>query len=316
MLRSAYPCPQQELYTIARAGWRSFLMYLTAFTLYKVKYTAAFAQARLDEIDAAADLPDDQARSADSEELRIKLQQAAKVCLNKFQTLKRYIADAYPPELQKPHTEAAGQKHYEKASNNNWDSVKGLVTSGINYLKQHQADLSNNDNMPNTFLAEFEDTKKAFAQLHDAFLTSEETAQIQTQTKIKANNEVYNKLMGMFLDGQEIFREDEAVKRKFIFADLLYLVGGAGTSGVKGYVTDAQTQQVINDVIVSIVFKDRSTQTDNEGRYQMLQIASGYYTLQFEKTGYQTLLIENHEVKTGITSQLDVTLQAINNTAQ
>lgn len=316
MVRPVYPCPQQELYTIARTGWRSMLTYQSTFGLYKPKYTLVYAQERIDEVDAAADLPDDQARGSESEELRIQLLQSAKVCLNSFQTLKRYIADAYPPELHKPNNEAAGQKYYEKASNNNWDSVKGLVTSGYNYLKQHQTQLGSNDNMPSAFLTEFDNAKKAFTLLHDNFLTSEETAQIQTQTKVKANNQVYNKLMSMFLDGQEIFKDDEAVKRRFVFTDLLYLVGGAGTSGVKGYVTDAQTQQIIPNVSVSIVFKDRNAQTDNEGRYQMLQIASGFYTLQFEKTGYQTLLIENHEVKTGTTSQLDVTLQPINDITQ
>ena len=315
MLKALYKCPQQELYTIARMGWRAFLLHLTAFELYKSKYTAAFAQARLDEIEAAADLPDDQARTADAEELRINMLQATKVCLSHFQTLKRYIADAYSTEVQKPHIEAAGQKYYEKASNNNWDSIRGLLTSGVNYVKQHQAALSNNDNMPNTFLTAFEDAKKTFVQLHDAFLTSEETAQVQTQDKLIANNEVYTKLRGMFLDGQEIFAADEAVKRKFVFAEGLYLVSGAGTAGVKGYVTDAETQQIIMDALVTIVFKNRSTQTDNEGRYEMLQVASGFYTLKFEKTGYQTLLIENHEIKTGTTSKVDVALQPIDNIA-
>ena len=67
MLNANYSCPQQELYTIARAGWLSYLVHQSNFELYKPKYTATFAQARLDEIETAAELPDDQARNADAE---------------------------------------------------------------------------------------------------------------------------------------------------------------------------------------------------------------------------------------------------------
>ena len=311
MLNANYSCPQQELYTIARAGWRSYLVHQSNFELYKPKYTAIFAQERLDEIETAAELPDDQARNANTEELRIRLTQAARVCLNLFQTLKRYIADAYPVEVQKPHIEAAGQKYYDKAKNDNWDSVRGLLTSGTTYLKQHALALSSNGNRPANFTTQFSDAKANFAQLHNSFLSSEEIARVQTQDKIKANNELYAKLMGMFLDGQEIFKDDEAVKRKFIFSEVLYLVGGAGTSGVKGYVTDAETTQAIMGVSITILNKNRNTLSDNEGRYEMLQIASGIYSLQFEKAGYETLLIQNHEIKIGTIGKVDVQLNKI-----
>ena len=92
---------------------------MTDFTAFKAKYTAAYITAQLAEIDTAAYLPDEQARAAKAESERITLTQLADTCLANWQKLKRYIADAFSTEQQKPNLESAGSQYYEKAGNYN-----------------------------------------------------------------------------------------------------------------------------------------------------------------------------------------------------
>ena len=73
MIRPTYNCAQQELYTICRVAYRSCTTQLADFAAFKGRYTAAYITARLAEVEAAAKLPDDQARGEKSEVQRIQL---------------------------------------------------------------------------------------------------------------------------------------------------------------------------------------------------------------------------------------------------
>ena len=165
--------------------------------------------------------------------------------------------------------------------------------------------------MPTTFQATFTTAKTAFETLHTQFLSEEGGNPTETQTKITANNDIHSKLMSMLLDGQEIFKTNEALQKQFIFTELLYLASGAGTAGIKGYITDTTTTFPIEGVLVSIAATKKSTLTDSEGRYEVLQVAAGIYTVKYEKVGYAPIIVENHEVKVGTTSTISKTMDII-----
>ena len=126
-MKNSYSCSQSELYTACELGWNSCTQQLPLFADFKAKYTAQYIADRLVEIQAAENLPDEQTRNAVPEQYRIQLEQAAQTVLGSYQRIKRYIAEAYPPELQKPQLEAAGQLYYAAAAANNWDKVKLLL---------------------------------------------------------------------------------------------------------------------------------------------------------------------------------------------
>ena len=308
MPKPSYHCTQQELYTIARLAWSSCKQHLNEFADFKARYTTAYIDDRLQEIEKAAYLPDDQARNEKYETLRIQLAEAGAECLKLFQYLKRYIADAYPEVLHKTKTDAAGQAYYEKAMNNNWDSMQGLVRAASSFIAANHADLSANQNMAATFPTRFDDARKRFELLHNDFLQAEENAQIATQNKIMANNDLHTKLMTMLLDGQELFKNTEAIKKQFIFSELLYKASGVGSAGIAGYITDISTGLALSEVSITLVEKNKTTLTDNEGRYEILQIPAGLYTIKIEKQGYQTQIIEKHEIKIGTTSRINTNL--------
>lgn len=311
MTPTNYKCNTQELYSAARLGWDSCSEQLTDFAAFKAKYTAAYITAQLAEIDSAANLPDDQARAAKAESERITLTQIADTCLSNWQKLKRYIADAFPAEQQKPNQEAAGSQYYEKAGNYNWDSLQGLLTSGQTYIAANLAALQANQNLPASFQATFSSDKTAFDNLHQQFLQSEELSQQGTEAKIIANNKVYSNLISMFLDGQEIYKTNEVIKKQFVFDQVLNLVSGTGTAGIKGYITSDDTNLPIEGARVEIEQNGKGSKTDQDGKYQILQVAANTYNVKIGAEGYTSKLIENVVVKTGTVSTLSATLVPI-----
>jgi len=313
MVLAKYNCKQSELYTICTNGWNSCLLYQPQFNLFKTRYTATYIANRIAEVNAAQQLPNLQARNGKSETLRIKLVNQSTICLHNWQFLKRYIvsATAFKGSFKKPALESAGQNHYAKAAEQNWDSVQELLTSASNFIADNLTELTANDNMPPTFQTQLNDEINTFQTLHNQFIDSEETSTEKSQEKIEANNLIYDQLIEMFLDGQEIFINDEATKKRFIFSDVLYLVSGAGTSGIRGTVTDAQTTEALSGVFVNIKPKNRLTTTNPNGKYSLLQVAHGTYNISFQKEGYQPQTLIDFEIKLGTTSKIDIALMPL-----
>lgn len=95
--------------------------------------------------------------------------------------------------------------------------------------------------MPTTFMAIFTTDKVAFNNLYQQFLDSEVTVRQGTEAKIKTNKAVHQTLKNMLLDRQEILKTNDAVRKQFVYTDLLYLVKCAGVASLKGTVIDQAT---------------------------------------------------------------------------
>lgn len=308
MAKSNYNCTEQELYTICETGWNSCKQQLPRFASFKGKYVLLFIDGKLAAIKVARELPDEQQRNAAYETANVNLKKQGRKCCDMWQMLKRYVADAFPADQQKPLLEGAGYNYYDKASNNNWDSVKGLMTSGSTFIAAVLADLTANNNMPLTFQADFNTAKSDFETLHQEFIQAEEDSRVGQDTKMNANNAIHADLMNMLLDGQEIFKNEEPLLKQFVFAELLYLASGTGTAGFKGRVTTAGTDVGIEGVKVAIKGSDKTAVTDADGRYEITQLVSGKYTIVFEKEGYESKVITDFVVKVGTVSNLNVEL--------
>ena len=226
MIVNNYKFSQQELYTIAETATNSLEQHLTDFSAFKARYDATFVTSVRTEIENARNLPDSQARSTAAEIARLQLVDLNTEALNKFQSLKRYIVDAYPEQQHKALFEAAGQNYYLKASQLNWDSTKGLLSAASQFITNNTVTLTANQNMPVTFENDFITIKTTFEAKHQEFFQAEEEARIQTQTKVSANNNLYDNVVKFCLDGQEIFRNNEAIRKQFVIADLLLLASG------------------------------------------------------------------------------------------
>ena len=101
MAKANYNCTEQELYTICETAWNSCSQYLIRFTPFKPKYTPTFIAAKLAAVLAARNLPDEQQRNALYETANVNLRKEGRKACDKWQALKRYIADAFPADQQK-----------------------------------------------------------------------------------------------------------------------------------------------------------------------------------------------------------------------
>lgn len=219
-----YNCTQAELYAVTGTAWKSFEEHNAAFQALKPKYDAVFLAARRLELKTAEELPDEQARYANAEAFLVTLRERATVAKAKWQLLKRYIVDAFPKSLQKTRQEEAGLLLYGEAGVDNWEVMKQLFIAGKNFITNHNAELTANNNMPATFEADYDAAKTLFETNYQDYLDETELAVVATQTKIVSNNTVYDELIKMMDDGKEIFKDDEAVRKQFVFDEVLALI--------------------------------------------------------------------------------------------
>lgn len=219
-----YNCTQAELYAVTGTAWKSFEDNNAAFQALKPKYTAVFLADRRLELKTAEELPDEQARYANEEALLVTMREKAKVAKAKWQLLKRYIVDAFPKSLQKTRQEEAGLLLYGEAANDNWDVMKQLFIAGKNFITNHAVELAANNNMPATFAADYDNAKTLFDTNYQDYLNEIELAVVAIQTKVTSNNTAYDEVIKMMDDGKEIFKDDEAVKKQFVFDEVLALI--------------------------------------------------------------------------------------------
>ena len=312
MTIKTYNCSQQALYDVCRAGWASCTTYLAEFTSFSPLYTASFIADKLEKVDAAQALPDAEQRTEDSRTLRVELKNKTTEALEQWQRLKRYITKAYPADQLEIKLDAAGQAHYNKAAKDDWGAAANLLTDAVAFATTNSADLELNSNMPPGFPAAYAAIKTAFDALHQSYITTSQTDEVQTQTKITANNGIHAAIMSMFLDGQRLFKNNEAVKKLFTFDQVLLTVTGPGLQGVKGDVTEDGTDlPVANAAVAFSGPTNKTVQTDAEGHYECPQLAAGTYTLQVTAPGYAPLTLNNIEVETGVMKTVDVVVTAV-----
>jgi len=218
---SKYRCSQGQLYIVCILGWESFKHKIDAFAEFKAFYTLEYAEQRLAEIEAARNIPFFQARNEVSERLRALMVEKADQCVNKWQSLKRYIMEAYPEVEHKSKLEAAGKQYYKQSAFYNWDVLLGLLRTASQFVEDRSAQLHANNNMPAGFKAQIDQLMEEMTQLFLDFEVSLGESKNVTYSKINANNDIFLKLMKMFRDGQHIFRHEPGIRPQFIFTSVL-----------------------------------------------------------------------------------------------
>ena len=311
MTHPKYHSTMEHLYTICDMGWTSCSQFQPSFLDFKPRYTPTFIAACKAAIVAARSMRGNQVRGAVAEDLHITLVEQGARSRTDFQGLKRYIYGAFDTERQKPQYEAAGQQYYQKASENNWDAIESLNLYATNYISDNEAILANNDNMPPTFLATYLANAAEFRTTHQAFMQAGENAEEGTQAKVIANNGIYDTLIEMLLDGQYIFRDDDAIRKQFVFSELLERAGGVGTAGVRGTIRDNDSQLPVANATVHILNTNKTALSDLEGRYEIKPLANGLYDIRISAPGYEDIIITQHEVLVGVVSTLNVMMVRI-----
>ncbi len=311
MKKTKYNFKQAELYTIAYFILEAVSSLLGRFTAFKGKYVAAWVADRIAQVDAAADEPDEDQRSATHEVLRVQLLALVQQSLIAFKAMERYIADVFPIDEQQINIDAAGGTQYADAANDDFDACELMLKNLSKFADDNEIQLLNGGlNMPAIYKTNLDLLKVSFKEVHLSFIGAEGGAEIGTDAKIDLNNAVYTEIISSInADAQVIFDSDaDAAKRKqFVLEHQLFLVRGAGVAGMRVHVTDSADEQDIADVEIKVTPGDKAVNTDENGRALLLQLAAGNYTIAVAKTGYVTQEIAV-AVETGTVKRVDVVL--------
>ena len=279
------PMSQGDLYLVLPLAWQAYRDQLPRFTAYKTGYTAAVADAQDKALAAAKALPDDAARSAAAETVRLALLPQATEYLAAWHQLDGYIEEAYPAAYASQR-DAAGHAHYEAAARHDWAELTALITAGQTFGRDHKTELLAQGQMPPDFLAKtLAPEADDVTTLLNQYQQLKGSSQQGTAAQQAANMALYTAYQKMNRDAQRIFRMEPDTARLFQTEYLLSLVRGPGQAGVRGTLTVAGGAPAAGVTVAIAGAKTESTVSDGHGRYA-LAVPAGAYQLTFSGAGY------------------------------
>ncbi|MEM8556342.1 MAG: TonB-dependent receptor [Bacteroidota bacterium] len=84
---------------------------------------------------------------------------------------------------------------------------------------------------------------------------------------------------------------------------------GAQTGKIAGVVTDAETGETLPGASVVVVGTSYGAATDLDGRYTIIGVRPGTYTLRASYVGYTETLVEEVRVQSGLTTRIEIAMQ-------
>lgn len=292
MKKRLFSCSQELLYAVALLAWLLCRRSLSAFAAFKALYTDRFVDDKVAKVEAAKAIDDQRQRNLVVQEQRELFDDSLKLNLGHMQSLKRFIRSAYKPKDRAAKRKAAGFDLYKVASTGNLSTVRTMLETALKFIDVNAVVLQANDNMPASFVITFKadaaDCDKLSRKIPDVEITKNK----ETVDKNEADNEIYDELMTMLEDGQQVFKGTSAA-RQWVFSALLKLAKGSHPAKLKGHVYDSVTGKGLVNVRISTTTGDYSTTSKKYGRYIIERILGGVtYTVLVEAEGYQPLLQE------------------------
>ena len=311
MVNAKYNCSQQELYTGAKIAWTLYGQYQPTFQKYRAFYKPDLVNVNIAIIDVTDKMPDDKTRTAAISMERAKLTEVNDAVLFNFNLLEVYINGAFDATLVPMMKKAAGDQFYNKAVQLNWTSTLSLLSAAVPYTEDTMVELQKNENMPNNFLPDFKAVYVDFNAQYKKYIEATQVSSTVGLQKMRANNAIYTNVMDMLADAQVFFKNDPSVATKFVWVNIVSQTRGTKSAGLNGKITDLATGLVIANVEVSVVNGNKIVVTDAEGRFDLSPLASGIYSISVAKEGYNTVVVQNQEVKVGVVSRLNVVLETV-----
>lgn len=302
-----YSCTQQNAVSVSKLAWGYCLALINRFFNFSNRYTAELVTAMIQQAAAADALPNKAQRTNAKRTAHVELVDANAVVCQQWQTLKRYILVAYDKSLHDIKLDAAGFKHYRHAKNNKWEFTMSLIKDANDFMAAFNADLVAKNNMPTNFPTVFGDAATVFVTERNRFTGDSQSAMDATDVKAKAIYDMELELSNLLSAGKVIFEKEPENLRKFTFTNLIKEVRGNEPAGLKGYLVSESNQRPIEGVVVTA--GDYSTISDANGKYK-LRMPSGTYDIQFEKEGFQPLVLQGRKVKVGVMGRYNAEMQA------
>ncbi len=186
-----------------------------------------------------------------------------------------------------------------KSKNIRIDAANSFITQNLN-------DLTDNANMPETFPGVFQSAGENFVNLSITYFEIDNAKKMVVTQKIEANNAIYESVISMLKDGQQIFKDDVAIKNLFVFDQQLATRKGAGSASLSGYIRNDIQMPVIGALITSNELGYQAF-TNSKGYFSMKRMVAGNYTITVSFPGYVPVE-QQVSLTAGVGSKLSLTL--------
>ena len=200
----------------------------------------------------------------------------------------------------------AGASLYKKVSGENWSAIRSLIEAANSFISQNLPALTDNANMPATFPALFQSVGENFVELSVIYFDTDNTKKMVVAQKIDANNAIYESVISMCKDGQQIFKDDVAVKNLFVFDQQLAIRKGAGSASLSGYIVNEAHLPVIGALIESAELGYQAF-TNSDGKFSIKRMVAGNYNISVSFPGYVSVE-QQVSLTAGVKSKMNLTL--------
>ncbi|MES2619256.1 MAG: hypothetical protein V4615_00270, partial [Bacteroidota bacterium] len=139
MTKPKFTCTHRELYTVCASGWESCNQNLEKFTSFRPVYTAAFVEARINDLNQVKAIPHKTKRTVTQELARTELKNKLNQCLDAWRKLKLTIPDLWPEDQHEAHYKDMGSDFYLDCIKMKWESCTGMMDSAMLFIQKHSA---------------------------------------------------------------------------------------------------------------------------------------------------------------------------------
>lgn len=303
--KKLFDCSQEVLYLVCMAGWNLCTQFLANFTAFRAVYTPAFIADAIQAVQDAKVLIPSRTTVGYRKLSRIECVNTAKLVQSNWQKLKAYISNAFPKDQVKARLEVAGASLYKKVTVDNWSAAHSLIDAANTFIANNLDTLIANGNMPAGFQAAFQADGDSFITASTIFYQVNMEKKQFTAQKLEANSAIYESLITMLKDGQQIFSNDQTAREQFIFEQLKASYKG-GSASLTGYITNGNLQPVEDAIITSSDARYIAI-TNKKGYYRISRLAEGTYSFTISCPGY-TPAEQSITFTAGIRSTADVAL--------
>ncbi len=283
-----YNCAQSVLYSALEIVWALFTDDVDTFHTYKAAYTATTATDAMDAVDAAEALPEAAVNKAAAEEIGVDVKKLSEIVLTNYRKTKGYINTAFAPEYQHANYMQAGETHYRKASQHDWEEVKALGESMLTFISDavKKPLLIANDNMPTTFITSVGTDNDNFVSKYNAYKAALRTSDA-TDAKLTANNACFATARNMLNDAAILFPDNP----QYAWENVLTSID-PHEQGFTGSAKDSVSSLPLQVAIIAKMDGSPaiSLTADAKGKFKQI-LASGTYTINVSLRGYQTQFI-------------------------
>ena len=284
-MKAKYLCEESELYMGLVMLAKSVEEELEGFAELKPMYTLAWVGEFREMIKAAELLPDKVKRRAVLTVKRHELKVLTRGKVNDMMgALRSYIRECYKDkELRKIRMQGAGFGKLKGAMWYDWEVLKGMVKTADDFIGANEGELMSEGSMPVDFWGRFKVMRAEAEGRVDELLKMRGQMKLAAQTRVVANNRVFEVGMRICGDGKVVFKRNEAKRKRFVWEAVMEIVTPAGASGLKGWVKRSGSFEPVALAEIRMQHEEEPLvvkMTDEKGNFVMKQLKRGVYKVE------------------------------------